>query len=195
MRERIVYTPSGQRFYLGEREVTERVFRQHTQGRDQKRFQEMVSANRPPHAITDAGFMRGTANGSQFENSPHIGNALREVANEYGVDVKGKKYLGQLARFPGDPRAWVDSRAEAQRVAEENGWGFESGLTKVAARGLDKEPEPGPGLAEDIVNDTVAEILQDVPDPQHVDVADLKEQVKEKHTHYSRKGKSKAGTV
>lgn len=145
----------------------------------------MFATGKTPTLRTDSTFMEGQW--SQFSENPRLGNAYKRVAKKHGVDVKGKVYLSQLANFPGDPRAWVSSRGEVQKLCEERGWGC-SGAVNVKAQSLDVEPREV-GLDEEIVNDRVAGILEAVPeaDRPHVDTEDLKDQVRSRHKpHWSK---------
>lgn len=101
------------------------------------RFDEMVENCCPPMSNTDREFMEGHCNGNQFEKTPEIGDDYRQRCHEAGGTTHGKKYLSQLARFPGDPEAWVSSRSDAQRVLEARGWGSTGSVTVKA-----REPEP-----------------------------------------------------
>lgn len=92
--------------------------------------------------------MAGTENGRQFEKTPHIGEYYRKVAESKGQNTKGKKYLSQLADYPGDPRAWVDGRGDIQRLCEEKGWGC-TGTVKTKRR--DVEPSKGVDIAPELL--------------------------------------------
>lgn len=111
-------------------------------------FDRMVVTGQPPGERTDRGFLAGTENGRQFEKTPHIGEYYRKVAESKGQNVKGKKYLGQLADYPGDPRAWVDGRGDIQRRCEEKGWGC-TGTVKTKRH--DVEPSKGVDIAPDLL--------------------------------------------
>jgi hypothetical protein len=70
------------------------------------------------------------------------GYAKRAVANSqaHGVTPGGRTYLGSLARFEGDPEAWVTSKADVRDVCRRRGWGCE-GAVNVKAPMRDK-PDP-----------------------------------------------------
>jgi hypothetical protein len=89
------------------------------------RLAEMLALQAPPRPNTDATFLHGHCNGSQFAAGPlagELGDRLKATAEAGGQNVKGKVYLGGLARFPGDPQAWVDGKGDVKRVCEERGW-------------------------------------------------------------------------
>lgn len=86
------------------------------------RLAEMLALQAPPMSNTDREFLEGHCNGSQFAGSPmanDMGNKYAAVAKERGVSIKGKVYLSGLARYPGDPKAWVSDRGDVKRIAEE----------------------------------------------------------------------------
>jgi hypothetical protein len=60
--------------------------------------------------------------------------AKRAVANceAHGVTPGGRTYLGSLARFEGDPEAWVTSKADVRDICRRRGWGCE-GAVEVKA--------------------------------------------------------------
>lgn len=109
-----------------------------------EKLADMLARQQPPCAVTDATFLRGNDNGSQFQDNPDRGDYLKRVAEEGGQMVKGKKYLAQLARFPGDPEAWVDGRGDVERVCRKRGWGCDGAVnvpTEIPRRHK-KKPKP-----------------------------------------------------
>lgn len=112
------------------------------------RLAEMLAWQQPPCVMSDSVFMEGRVNGNQFEGQEWIGNLYRAEARAAGVDTTGAHYLHGLAAYPGDPKAWVRSRGDVQRVCEERGWGC-SGAVTVKARQHD--PKPDTPVAPDIV--------------------------------------------
>ena len=105
-----------------------------------------------------------------------------QEAKDAGVNTKGKIYLGGLARYPGDPEAWVSGRGDVQRICETRGWGSR-GAVNVKSQEPTESPVETP-LAEDIVTDKVTDIMSHVPkkERKRVDVTELREQVKDKMT-------------
>ncbi len=130
---------------------------------------EVLATRRFPALRTDTAFMAGQWR--QFEDTPEIGNEYRRRAELEGVSTNGKVYLRGLAAFPGDPRAWVDSRADVLKVAAERGWNV-SGAVEYEAPA--REKPPGPKVAPDLVAREVAEILDEDPS---LDPAEVTEQV------------------
>jgi hypothetical protein len=162
------------RYYVNGREVGEAEFRGDAEAA-RSRLHTMFLLQSPPSCNTDATFLTGHCNGSQFDGQEYIGDYYRREALAAGVDPKGKVYLGGLARYPGDPEAWVSGRGDVRRVVEGRGWGCQ-GSVNVKARPLQPE-RPGPAVAEDIVEAKVAERLAGVPAGERVDVEAVKESV------------------
>lgn len=108
-----------------------------------------------PRIRTAATFIANAAHGgAQF------GAGTREhylaLAREAGVSTDGKAYDGRLARFPGDPEAWIESQDDVRRVCERRGWGCD-GDVKVKAP--EAPPVERPLVADDIVEDLVEQRL------------------------------------
>lgn len=180
MKEQIRYMANGDRsYFLDGYEVQEFEYRAATQARDEKNLLEMLNAGRPPHGISDCTFMRGTANGRQFDGQEHVGDRYRAVTEQNGGSHVGKKYISGLARFPGDPEAWVDSRGDVERVLEKRGWGCEGSVNVKAKEPIDP-PRPGPDVADDLLDQYTMQIASQDPRPDLVDTADLREQVRER---------------
>lgn len=119
---------------------------------------KMLVSGRGPYLATDVEFLKGTENGRQFQKKPDQGEFYRREAEKRGQNVKGKKYISQLARFPGDPEAFVSGRGDVQKVLEQRGWGSD-GSVKVKARTSDQEPAKPIAVADDIVDrETAKEI-------------------------------------
>jgi hypothetical protein len=109
----------------------------------------MLVSGQAPASRTDREFLMGSENGRQFQNRPEAGNRYKQITESHGVSVVGKKYLSSLARFPGDPEAWVSGRGDAQRVLEKRGWASE-GMVNVKMREPEGEPKEA-HVAEDIL--------------------------------------------
>jgi hypothetical protein len=138
---------------------------------------EMLALQTPPMSNTDREFLEGHANGSQFQDTPWVGDLYQGVAREAGVDTKGKVYLSGLARYQGDPEAWVTGRGDVQRVLEKRGWGAEGSVNVKPTQA--KQLSKATHLADDLVDGEVSRVLQTVPESErpYVDVQDLRDQV------------------
>lgn len=174
MQGKIVYGERGERYYLQDRQVSKEEF----DLAFPSKLERMLALGRPPMSNTDREFLQGHCNGSQFEDSPEMGNRFKAQAEAAGVNVKGKVYLGGLAEFPGDPRAWVDGRGDVVRVAEERGLDVD-GSVRVRAGRREENHQPV-AIAEDIVQAEVENICASVPDGHMVDREDLADKVRQK---------------
>lgn len=76
-----------------------------------------------------------------------VGDRFQQMAREAGVVTRGKQYMGGLARFPGDPQAWVSTRGEIRKIAEKRNLNVD-GIVKHKA---EQAPPPKKGLSESIV--------------------------------------------
>jgi hypothetical protein len=95
---------------------------------------DMLASRQPPMSNTDREFLEGHCCGSQFATdkaSMAVGDAFKKQAAASGVSVTGKVYVGGLAAFPGDPKAWVSDRGDVKRVLTERGWGSEGSVNQA----------------------------------------------------------------
>lgn len=141
---------------------------------------EMLAFAQPPQGVSDCTFMRGTANGRQFQGQEQTAEFYRKVTESEGGSVKGKKYLSSLARYPGDPLAWVEGRGDVVRRCEAMGRGCEGAVT-VKARETTVEPRK-PYVSDRLLDREVEEVCAQVPDGHMVDRVDLKEQVRQRRS-------------
>lgn len=84
---------------------------------------EMLALAQPPGCNTDNVFCADRKEEEQFKDRRVLG--FRKKAEKQGVSTTGKIYLGGLARFPGDPTAWVSGRGDIAKTCETRGWGAE----------------------------------------------------------------------
>lgn len=166
--------------YDADGKVFEDGFKSHDQA--QERFNrlrpvdQMIVSCRPPKSNTDVEFLAGSENGRQFQGRPEQGEFYRKQAEKRGQSVKGKKYLSQLARFPGDPEAWVSSRGDVQKVLEDRGWGSD-GLVNVKAKPREEATKPV-DVSEDILERETSKAA--IPGMKAKDRKDLRETIRKK---------------
>jgi len=184
MTGKITYSPDGtRRYFLNGHEVTEEGYNFAIPSR----LADMLESGIAPYGVTDATFMAGKHD--QFANQQAQGDRYAERAREHGMtSVKGKRYMSQLARFPGDPEAWVRGRGDVQRVCEQRGWGCE-GAVKVAP--VEKEKAPATAIADDILesraNREIAETVAVTGAPPKEKKQTIKERIKERiKPHWSK---------
>jgi hypothetical protein len=138
---------------------------------------EILATRSFPGVRTDATFLRGHVNGSQFQDRPGLGDTYRAVAESEGLNTTGKVYLSGLAAYPGDPRAWVTGRGDVERVCRERGWACDGAVQVAASTYLDAKPEIS--VAPDIIESEVERLLEIDP---HQRVDDVRERVTELRT-------------
>lgn len=114
-----------------------------------------------PGIKTDATHFAGKWHKDQFEGSQY-GRVVRKIAERKGVSTVGKIYHHSLARYPGDPEAWVDSRGDIARICKERGWGCE-GEVKVQREDFDAHPREKYELAPEVVERYVREGVREDP--------------------------------
>lgn len=96
---------------------------------------------------------------------------LRSQAEAAGVSTTGKWYCRGLASFPGDPTAWIDSRGDVLRIAKEKNMKV-SGY--VEQGNIDVDPGSDVEIADDIIENEVADIVENNPG---VDVAQVRDEI------------------
>ncbi len=99
----------------------------------------------------------------------YIGQAVRA-----GVSVQGKSYQGGLARFPGDPEAYVSNLDEFKAKAKARGLAVPS----LGIQGREVAPEDGVTVPEELVQARIGKMVeagklkpQDV-EKRHDEIAD-----------------------
>lgn len=137
---------------------------------------DLLAHRKTPASRTDREFTLGHCNGNQFAGNPVAGNYYNRVAKEAGVSTTGKQYLGQLAKYPGDPRAWVSSRGDVAKICKENGWGC-TGL--VETKVVESEGAPDIDVADDILETRADDMIALDPGLKSKKAV-LKEEIKEK---------------
>ena len=145
---------------------------------------DMFAAQQPPRGVSDDTRFRGwtQTGGAQFKDDK-LRRFYLEEAKKAGIDVSGKQYYSELAAYPGDPRAWVDSQGEMRRVIEERGWSSDGDL-KV--KGPEVERAPDVPIAADLVDDLVEQKLEQQFGPDFTtvprrDYEDAREAVIDQH--------------
>ncbi|HUU84203.1 MAG TPA: hypothetical protein VM243_11935 [Phycisphaerae bacterium] len=144
---------------------------------------EMLATRQAPRSVTDREFLSGECSGNQFVGDEKTGNRYRAIAEAAGVSVTGKVYKGSLARFPGDPKAWVNGRGDVKRRCIEENWSCDGMVTHRAT----PRQAPSVPLAQDIVDQHVTQKILDDPS-QASRRTELEAEVREKHTpHWHKK--------
>lgn len=124
---------------------------------------EICATRQCPGIVTDSLFNIGQVNHNQFANDPDTGRRYLKIARRRGVNVSGATYMGSLARFPGDPEAWVHGRGDVKRLCDRRGYSCE-GSVNVKVREVAPPLADGPVVATDIVEREVKKIVAQEPE-------------------------------
>lgn len=102
---------------------------------------------------TDSTFMQGT-----HMQDGLLDGVRQRMAAQAGVDTNGRRYISGLARFPGDPEAWVSGLSDVKRICTDRGWNCHGAFEHEAPEPL-FSPAPDVPIAEDIVYQHVSNEL------------------------------------
>lgn len=86
--------------------------------------------------VTDTAIFTGDKLGGIGKAPPFVRERYDRLASAAGIVTSGKQYMPELADFPGDPRAYVDSRADMKRLALERNYTIESDHVNVKAEAM-----------------------------------------------------------
>ena len=169
----IKYLSAGPVYFVDGREVSQAVY-------DEKfpsKLEEMFRTGQTPFLMTDSVFMEGHCNGNQFEGQEHTATGYADVAKRHKFNTKGKVYVSQLAKFPGDPEAWVSGRGDVAKVCEKYGYNSEGA---VNCNHLEKKPVKRKAVADYLVKEQIERVMAVHPEPRSVNKEELKHQIIEK---------------
>lgn len=149
-----------------------------------RKFEDIVTSRKGPGLSTDSTFFSGAGTlDRQFGKDK---GALKQVvsgAKKAGYNPTGNElYQPCLARFPGDPRAFVsqaDGKAHIRKIVERDGTGCEGAVT-VKAREPEHEPTPKHKLAPHIVQRHLRHKLKN-PENAKRDRREMVEQIIHEH--------------
>lgn len=119
---------------------------------------EMLAFQKPPGSInTDRTFMEAEMNNQQLDSMGKVRREnLLKKAKAAGVSISGKVYKTSLARYPGDPRAWVSDLSDVKRVVEERNIDCEG---HVSHKAYETAPRESQGLSDSamrrLLNDAI----------------------------------------
>lgn len=124
---------------------------------------EMLALQDPPGIVTDDTFLRGKMGGEQFSEKPQTGDFYAKELIAGGGSPQGKVYLSGLARYAGDPEAWVGGRHDVAKVCKHRGWGVSGQVNVKFNQDCIDTNEPGVGLNPKIVDREVARDISEDP--------------------------------
>jgi len=145
---------------------------------------EMLAYQEAPRARTDREFFEGIGTlDKQFEGDEKVRDHVIATAKHNGYKPNcNDVYLSQLARFPGDPEAFVSpsgGRGQIQDTCERRGWECH-GTVNTQYR----EPTEAPkqkAMGKDILDRKVKEAHAANPDTKRMDQAELRHDIVKKH--------------
>jgi hypothetical protein len=123
----------------------------------------MLSCRQFPNVKTDATFLKGLQTGDQFGDCAGLGLGYKQITEEKGYNTAGKVYLSQLARYPGDPEAWVSGRGDVERVCRDRGYTCEGAVNYKPL--VEREATPALDIDPDIVEDRVQRVMESPEGP------------------------------
>jgi hypothetical protein len=170
----------GVKYLINGKSYTEEEYQAWREANKEKlasRFREMLESGKAPSARTDREFLMGHCCGNQFEGQEYLGDHYARIAKANNVDITGRVYMGSLARFPGDPEAWVSGKGDAEAILDKRGWGAEGMINRPVKNVAEPEKVAvDPSLVQDEVDLIVEEMVPD-GERQLVDRVNLAEQV------------------
>jgi hypothetical protein len=147
----------------------------------------MFALRQPPGTGgTDRAFMYGKQAGQELDGElePIRKRRMARYKQLTGRNVPDNaRYFRQLARFPGDPRAFVSDRSEFKNRLIEDGHGCEDFGVKIAEA---PPPDDKPRIAEPIMQQFLA---SEKKKPENIGKkeAELREKIIDKHAFKPRK--------
>lgn len=108
---------------------------------------KMLALQSPPRDVrTDRTFMAGL---QPLAGDPKRLIRYRKRAERQGVDVNGAVYMRQLARYRGDPKAWVRGIDDIRRLATERKIRVETSNDDILVDSLGDAPPEMPDIGVD----------------------------------------------
>lgn len=151
------------------------------------RMAEMLALQSPPRCMTDDVMMQGIGTlDQQFGGNDRHLNDVTKCAIHHGYKPKTSDYyMASLARFPGDPEAFVNhgqGRGHIKQLLEKRGWAGD-GLVKVDARGPEDDPfeQRKHKLNPKIVERIRKQKIRENPDLAHKDQTEFRAGIVDEH--------------
>jgi len=151
------------------------------------RWAAMCSLQKGPVLSTDDTFFQGSKPlYDQFESQAHLDRYLKVSAQHGYTPDKNAVYFPSLARFRGDPEAYVTramGRSYIKKLLEKRGWSSEGGVN-VKGRGPESDPLDAKNcipLGEDIIRERAAVMQAKDPSLKRMNRRELREKIIEKH--------------
>ena len=147
----------------------------------------MVSLRKGPVLSTDDTFFQGMQPlYEQFGSQKALDRNLQASKRHGFVPDKNAVYFPNLARFKGDPEAYVSraqGRSYIKKLLDKRGWSSEGGV-RATGRQPDKDPLDPKNcvpLADDIVKQYADKMIKQDPSLKRLKKSELREKVIAKH--------------
>lgn len=128
---------------------------------------EMLALRTPPgQGFNDRLLMEGHW-GAKNLTDDFTRTIYHQIARAHGVNPDGMTYCSQLASFPGDPTAWVDTVGDVKRVAEMKGMKLEGAIEYTPPGYNDGVTDDLSGpyrVSDDIVNEHILDEVAATPE-------------------------------
>lgn len=151
------------------------------------KFAAMVALQAGPVLSTDDTFFQGQKPlYEQFGSQKHLDRYIKAAKKRGFTPSPNSTYFSSLARFPGDPEAFVtraQGRSYIRKLCEQRGWACE-GAVKVDHREPESDPlayENCKPLGEDLIRNREEQMIQKNPELKRADRRELREQILAKH--------------
>lgn len=147
----------------------------------------MYSLQKAARCDTDDVFFEGSRGlYDQFESQKALDRNLAAAKRHGFVPSKQAVYFPNLARFPGDPEAYVtraQGRSHIKKVLEQRGWSCEGGINVAGRQPEDDplDPKNCKPLGESIIRRRMKEMVQQDPGMSRRDRKELREKIVSKH--------------
>lgn len=146
-------------------------------------FSREVQRGQVARGMTDDVFWGGRKHFSEVYGEDYASD-VRQRLSAQGVHMTAHdEYLPELAQYRGDPRAVVnrsEGRGYIARRAEELGVGCEGAVKASGSQPIADPMEDAPALAEDLVQEAMAEHIA-VDPSRSENLPELREEVIDKH--------------
>jgi len=149
----------------------------------ESRMDEMLSSRKVPQVRTDSQFLsnHGTLD-KQFEGDDRQLKAVTDTAKKHGYNPSpNDTYIPTLARFPGDPLAFVPAgspKSHIKKVCEATDRACEGDVSVERER---KKPKETVRLAEDLVQEEAAMRIMENPEEALKPKEQLRNEILDKH--------------
>lgn len=147
----------------------------------------MIAMQKGPGLNTDSVFFQGAKPlYDQFGSQKHLNHYLKAAKKHGFTPSKNSTYMPGLARFQGDPEAFVDhtqGRGYIRKLCERRGWSCE-GAVNVQGRQPESDPlayENCKPLAESIIRQRASQMVKSDPTLKRMDRRELRQKIIDKH--------------